>query len=221
MNLTQRLFTRFCFATAALVLPTVADNARADDMGVVGDSYGVGTPTTSGLAGASALASPDLSTGQVRATYSFHLNTARGASQPALQLSYRSDGPIAEAGRGWTLGMGGVERRGSPWPNYQNPAPGTALDATFSDRFFFADEPLVPICTVGLSTCPEGESMPKWAVGWHYFRLQREGMFARFFWSSDPKTWRIQMKNGETIELDGLKIDPRFPIALRRSPARC
>jgi RHS repeat-associated protein len=75
---------------------------------------------------------------------------------------------------------------------------------------FNGAEELVPICTVSGGNCSSelsGEAMPSWARdGWQYFRARIEGEYLRFFWSPDRKTWRIQAKSGQSVEL-GAPLD--------------
>ena len=68
--------------------------------------------------------------------------------------------------------------------------------------------------------------MPTWASGYQYFRPRVEGSFLRFFWSADHKTWKVQSKSGETMELGvpddgsgyvgGLETDPTNPARIFR-----
>src|SRR5690606_9490487 len=92
------------------------------------------------------------------------------------------------------------------------------------DRFTFnGGQELVPICDVVGNQCGAalpGERMPEWADGWHYYRPRVEGGFMRFFWSPDGRTWRVQSKDGTTLEL-GVALDgQRDPQALEANPAR-
>ena len=51
-----------------------------------------------------------------------------------------------------------------------------------------------------------GETFPAWATGWNYFRLAVDTTYDRFFWSPDHRTWVIQRRSGETLEL-GVPLD--------------
>jgi RHS repeat-associated protein len=169
--------------------------------------------------------SAELSTGIATYGVPFQLLEARGAAQPKLGLSYSSSGGHGVAGVGWGAGVPSISRqidRGIP--RYLDPAPGGPWTAD-QDRFVFGTVELVPICLVDGSTCgatlPAGETMPRWASGWQYFRPRVEGAFQRFFWSPDHRTWRIQDKSGTSMELgvpldrlsdvSGLEIDDAHP----------
>ncbi len=143
----------------------------------------------------------DPRTGAMTYRFPFELPAARGISGPGLALQYNSSTRDREAGYGWGLDLPSIEFRplsglarfdgsGVPLPVGQ-------------ERYAFAGQPLVPICTVG-SGCPaepETEGHPSWATGWGYYRIQVEGLFARFYMSGDRRTWRVQFKGGEVLEL--------------------
>ncbi|MBX3212311.1 MAG: hypothetical protein KF850_09785 [Labilithrix sp.] len=168
--------------------------------------------------------SAELSTGVARYQVAFELPTARGGAQPSLGLSYSSGGGHGIAGVGWGVGASAISRqldRGGP--KYRDPAPGGPWHPE-QDRFVSGTEELVPICLVSGATCAgaqAGEVMPEWASGWQYFRARVEGSFLRYFWSPDHRTWRVQSKNGVSMELgvplDGsddpgaLEVDPSAP----------
>src|SRR5207247_9856200 len=66
-----------------------------------------------------------------------------------------------------------------------------------------------PLGRVARAACAgalPGEAMPAWGSGWQYFRSRVEGGYLRFFWSPDHKTWRVQSKTGESMEL-GAPLD--------------
>jgi len=135
---------------------------------------------------------------------------ARGDADPSLDLSYSTSGGYGVAGVGWDIGAPFIARqtdRGSP--RYQDPASGGAWAPT-QDRFVFSGgQELVPICLVTGSSCvgaQQGEAMPAWASGWQYFRPRIEGSFLRFFWAPNHQTWRVQDKNGVSMEL-GAPLD--------------
>ncbi len=147
--------------------------------------------------------STQTSTGVATFSVPFALPRARGGVQPSLVLSYSSGGGHGLAGVGWDVGWAYIARqtdRGLPgyddrpqWHPQQ-------------DRFIFnGAQELVPICVVRSTSCastlPAGEAMPGWADGWQYFRSRIEGAYQRFFWSPDHRTWRVQSKTGESIEL--------------------
>jgi hypothetical protein len=76
------------------------------------------------------------------------------------------------------------------------------------DRFVFDGKPLVPICVVKGFGCvtsnaaPGALPLPAWATdGWIYFRLETDDSRARFFWSPNRRTWRVQFVGGEILEL--------------------
>ena len=49
--------------------------------------------------------------------------------------------------------------------------------------------------------------LPRWVTdGWIYFRLESDDSRARFFWSPDRRTWRVQFVGGEILE-------PGVPLA--------
>lgn len=165
---------------------------------VVGD-VGLGVPESGShsLANALAEASVELSSGVLRSSLRLILPAARGGPQPALGLGYSSANGIREAGVGWGLNLPVIERHNqSGPPAYVDPPAQGAFDPEQLDRLTYKGEPLVPICRVDNSVCPQvaSEPMPGWAYasGWMYYRLQRDSAFARFFWSPDRRTWRIQ-----------------------------
>lgn len=147
--------------------------------------------------GASPSAQPDPVTGIMRYTYRFELPAARGGPQPALALTYSSSSRDREAGYGWGLGVPSIEQR----PMSGNPR---FDDSPSDDRFVFEGQPLVRICTIGSSEqCPSDEILPSWVgAGWGYYRLQVEGMFARFFRGPKPARdrWLVQLKGGQRME---------------------
>jgi RHS repeat-associated protein len=151
----------------------------------------------------SPLATVEPAKGLARATVPFRLNAARGSAQPALNLVYSSEGGALTAGTGWGLDLPSIER--VPLSN-----PGVAL----GDRYVFAGHPIVPVCPPQQSQCPQtsAENMPTWATTgagspWTYYRAQVEGAFMRLFLSADGNTWRVEMKNGVTMEF-GLPLTP-------------
>ncbi len=175
-----------------------------------------GVPESGGQQAAGALASVDTSTGVAHSVVPFKLPTARGKVQPALSLEYSSTSGQREAGMGWGLTLPAIERHNNSGPPlYRDPESGNALDPNNEDHFTFAGQAIVPICLVGDSSrstsCTDaapGETMPSWAPGWHYFRLEADRLFARFFWSPDHATWVVQQKSGETMEFGTAQDDP-------------
>ncbi len=168
--------------------------------------------------------SAELSTGIARYQIPFELPAARGGAQPSLALSYSSAGGHGLAGVGWGFGAPTISRqidRGVP--KYQDPTPAGPWHPE-QDRFVSGADELVPICLVSGTACTEaepGEVMPAWASGWQYFRARVEGSFLRYFWSPDHRTWRVQSKDGISMELgvpldgsndaSGLEVDPSAP----------
>ena len=137
--------------------------------------------------------SADSKTGAMRYSYAFEVPTPRGAVTSTLSLTYDSSSRDGEAGYGWGLDLPVIERRPmSGRPRFFNPP--TRSD----ERFYFDGQPLVEICTVG--ACSGSAPLPSWASGWRYYRLQVEGLFARFFLAPSGKQWRVQLKGGEMLE---------------------
>lgn len=151
--------------------------------------------------------------GTAIAAVEFKHAAARGNAQPHVALHYESTAPEGEAGLGWGLEMPSIQRKNlSGLPNYQRDPAGpnaeTALQ-TLTDRFVFAGGPLVPLCTVGIgpNLCPGGEDLSHW-TGWHYFRQQVDTLHARFFWSADHMTWRVQLPSGNVMEFGAPHENP-------------
>ena len=166
--------------------------------------------------------SAQLSTGVATFTVPFSLPHARGGAQPSLALAYSSGGGHGLAGVGWDVGWPYVARQTERGlPGYDDRADWHPEQ----DRFVFnGGQELVPICVVHGTTCaatlPAGEAMPAWADGWQYFRVRVEGAFQRFFWSPDHRTWRVQSKSGESLEL-GVPLDGSgYSGALEADPGR-
>jgi RHS repeat-associated protein len=189
-------------ALAALLLPPWA---AADPTGV-SDPAATGVPAAAGYFGdAMAHGAPDGKTGAFTYTYSFALPSARGQVQPSLSLIYSSMARTREAGYGWGLDLPAIERRPmSGNPRFENDGAGTTPPGSFvggsasDERYFFDGQALVYLCTIGQGpACPAGEKQPDW-TGWRYYRLQREGMYARFYLKGDRKQWRVQLKGGAT-----------------------
>jgi RHS repeat-associated protein len=202
-------------------LPRLA--AHADYLG--GDPS-ASVPEASGatLAGALASAAVEPSSGALVSTLPIDVPAARGQAQPGLAVSYSSAAGIREAGVGWGLDLPSIDRS-TMWgaPNYNDPN---------GDRFLFNGQWLVAICTIadgggGKLSCPQASSepFPDWvAPGMTYFRLEND-TGARFFFSSDRFTWRVQLRGGEIIELgapwvsrntvgnwdDAIDFDDRLP----------
>ena len=152
--------------------------------------------------------STQLSTGAASFSLPILVPRARGGAQPTLSLSYGSGAGLGVAGMGWSLGVAYISREtDNGLPEYDD------RDAWHpgQDRFVFnGGQELVPVCDVAddldCSGALESERMPEWASGWMYFRARVEGSFSRFFWSPDRRTWRVQGKNGITLEL-GVPLD--------------
>jgi RHS repeat-associated protein len=195
-------------------LPTGADKTGVS-------SQAISVPSGAGkIQGMGESFSAQLSTGIATFNVPIALPASRGAAQPALALSYSSAGGQGVAGMGWSFGAAFIARQTDRGlPKYDDPDNGGAWHAE-QDRFVFnGGQELVPICLVGDGgTCPGklvhqqvgdsfvDEEMPCWASGWQYFRPRVEGSYQRFFWSPDHRTWRVQDKNGVTMEL-GLPLD--------------
>ncbi len=197
-------------------LPTGADKS-----GVT--SQAISIPKGAGkIEGMGESFSAQLSTGIATFTIPFALPSARGGSQPSLTLSYSSSSGHGVAGVGWELGVPFISRQTDRGlPKYKDPAEGGAWHPEM-DRFVFnGGQELVPICLVTGAACTgalAGEVMPAWANGWMYFRPRVEGSFLRFFWSRNHKTWVVQSKSGETMEL-GVPQDSERTDALETDPA--
>jgi RHS repeat-associated protein len=159
-----------------------------------------------------------LSTGAVGYSVPITMPGARGHARATLSLSYSSGAGLGLAGVGWSIGAPAIERQTDRGvPTYDDRASWHANQ----DRFTFAGSELVPICTVASGACTgalSGEVFPTWANGWQYFRSRIEGTFARTFWSADHKTWRVQGKDGTTMEF-GVPLDgTAYEGALERNP---
>ena len=199
--------------TASIGLPTGANKTGVS-------SQAISVPQGSGkIQGMGESFSAQLSTGIATFAVPFALPSARGGAQPSLGLSYSSSGGHGIAGVGWELGVPFIARQTDRGlPQYKD---GTAWTPT-QDRFVFnGGQELVPICLVGsdcASKIVSGEVIPSMFNGWQYFRPRVEGSFLRFFWSPDHRTWHVQSKSGEVMELgvpaDGsgysgaLEVDP-------------
>jgi RHS repeat-associated protein len=166
------------------------------------------------LANALAAVALDPSTGVLTSRLPIDSPAARGVPQPGLELNYNSAAGIREAGVGWGLNLPTIERRNRDGaPRYLDPD-FTVGNMPGADHFVFDGKPLVPICVVKLPTCVNSISppantlgtaalpLPTWATdGWMYFRLQTDDSRARFFWSANHRTWRVQFAGGEILEL--------------------
>jgi RHS repeat-associated protein len=148
---------------------------------------------------------PDPVTGAMGYSVPFELPAARGQAQPQLGLTYSSSASDREAGYGWGIDLPSIERHPlSGWPKYIDN--GKAAD---EDRYAYSGQSLVFVCVIGAASCPAGGGpMPPWATGWRSYRLQVEGMFSRFFLSPDRRTWRVQQKGGELLEIGVPLVDP-------------
>jgi hypothetical protein len=154
--------------------------------------------------------SNQLSTGTGSFSIPISLPATRGGADASLSLSYSTSGGHGLAGVGWDVGVPYIARqtdRGNPL--YQDPAAGAGWYPG-QDRFVFnGGQELVPVGLVTGTTCANalpGEAMPSWADKWQYFRARVEGSFLRFFWSPDHRTWRVQDKSGQSIEI-GVPLD--------------
>ena len=220
-SLELRLSFRFHRLTSAVLLAVgIRLFAQVPDLP---SANGPGSPVfgiseSGGQQAAGGLAQVDIATGVLHSNIAFKLPTARGAVQSSLSLEYNSSSGQREAGLGWGLTLPSIERHNDSGPPfYHDPNPGEPLDPKDEDHFTYAGHPLVPICLVGpnkqrrgrpCTAAAPGESMPSWAQGWHYFRLEADAIFARFFWSPNHLTWIVQYKDGETMELGTALDDP-------------
>ncbi len=184
-----------------------------DSLAIGGDKTGVSSqaiaiPQGSGkLQGMGESFSAQISTGVAGYSIPFALIGARGDAQPSLVLGYSSSAGRGVAGVGWEVGVPFIARQTDRGiPRYLDPPAGGAWQPT-QDRFVFnGGQELVPICLVTGGACTGalvGEVIPSWAAGWLYFRPRIEGSYQRFFWSPDHRTWRVQSKEGVTLELGG------------------
>jgi RHS repeat-associated protein len=209
-------------AGAAAVTTPGAPTPNPDSLAVGGDKTGVSSQAISVPQGAGKIQgmgesfSTQLSTGVANFSVPFALVPARGHAQPSLSLSYSSASGHGVAGVGWDVGVPFIARQTDRGlPRYSDPPQGAAWQPT-QDRFVFnGGHELVPICLPQGGSCNDGtgssavlpnEVMPVWSDGWQYFRPRVEGSFLRFFWSPDHRTWRVQSKSGETMEL-GAPLD--------------
>ena len=174
--------------------------------------------------------SEQLSTGVATGQVPIALPDARGGAQPGLALVYSSANGHGVAGVGWDIGVASISRQTDRGlPAYLDPPAGGDWTPQ-QDRFVIGADELVPICLVQAGgICARslpGEVMPEWANGWQYFRTRIEGRFARFFWSPDHRTWRVQDKSGVDAEfgvpldgsgdVGGLETDPDHPTHIFR-----
>ena len=183
-----------------------------------GSSLGAPIAELNGLAAtATSLLDVNPMNGAPTSTIPFELPLARGAAQPSLSLHYfpNEDG---EVGRGWTLQMPTIDRK-PLWglPHYaSDPLPADPVTKD-TDRFTFAGQPLVPICKIANGICMPAAPAPALLEpfgaaleGWHYFRLGVDSSFARFFWSPDLRTWRVQDPSGIVAEYGVPTTEPTY-----------
>ncbi len=182
----------FGFFVAAI---TVAPRVSADDPSGPANEIGAFGEGRTGDAQSSA----DPVTGAMRYGFAFATPPARGVPQQGLSLSYNSSTRDREAGYGWGLDLPVIEYKPlSGWPKFD---PGTGQPIGIP-RYVFNGQTLVKLCAVG-GACPEEPSTsghPTWAQGWSYYRLQVEGLFARFYHSPDRRTWRVVLKGGQLLQ---------------------
>ncbi|MBN2193486.1 MAG: hypothetical protein JW751_11785, partial [Polyangiaceae bacterium] len=208
---------------AVAELPGLADIPR--DVAALAKGSGEVSPQSIALPGGAGTSlgmgesfSAQLTTGTVSYSVPLALPTARGNAQPSLGLGYSSGSGFGIAGQGWSVGAPAISRqvdRGPP--SYDDRADWHPEQ----DRFLLGGTELVPICTVTSGACSgarAGEVMPIWAGGWQYFRARVEGSFTRVFWSPDHRTWRVQSKEGVTLEL-GVPLDASdYELGLEANP---
>jgi hypothetical protein len=202
------------FASVLSAAPAIADDAAAFGGSIAMPSSGSGAASND-----LAATTVDPSTGTLSSSYPFRLEAARGSVAVSLSLQYSSAAGVGYAGYGWTVGAEEIHRV-HPSGNLGAPTyatPGT--DALPWDRFSYGGAFLVPLCIIGGSGglagpaagCPllEGETLPSQATnGWVYFRREVEGAFDRFFLSPDQRTWIIEQKDGQTLQLGAPLDDP-------------
>lgn len=197
----KNLRERALAAAIAITALFMTGHSSADPVST-GDPADLSSSAASGIfaEGGRSSAAPDPVSGILRYSYAFELPAARGGPQPQLALAYSSSSSDGEAGYGWSLNVPMIERR----PMSGNPRfeVSTGTRPTSDERFFFAGQPLVRVCSsVASGDCP-GEPHPDWATtgGWRYYRLQVEGLFARFYLSPDRRQWRVQLKGGQRMD---------------------
>lgn len=206
-------------------LPSVVSLPKADN-GI--STQAISVPSGAGTPGGMGESfSAQLTTGIATLTVPFAVPSPRGSAEVSLGLAYSSTGGQGVAGVGWSLvGEVAIARQTDRGiPRYDDRSDWHPQQ----DRFVFGAQELVPICMVSGSSCTgalAGEVMPVWAQGWQYFRARIEGGFLRFFWSPDHKTWRVQSKDGMSLELGvpldgtgyvgGLETNPLQPAEIYR-----
>lgn len=155
---------------------------------------------------------PDPVTGAMAYAMPLQLPRARGAAQPTLSVTYNSSATDREAGYGWAMRLPSIERKPlSGWT--RNIDDGNPIH---EDRYVFGTQPLVFVCVVGATGCDHAAvPPPAWAAGWRSYRLQVEGLFARFYLDPSRTTWRVQMKGGIVQELGA----PLFETGVSPQPA--
>ena len=140
----------------------------------------------------------DPRTGAMTYDYTFDLPSARGLVGPSLSLKYNSSMGDGNVAYGWSLAVPTIERR----PLSGLPRSNSAGEPIGGDRYVFDGQPLVKICAIG-DACPDEpftSGHPAWATGWSYFRLQNEGLFARFYMNPSRTTFRAVFKGGDMVE---------------------
>ena len=183
------------FAVVCLGILLVPMRSHADDAAPTQAQFGEENPSFSQV---------DSRTGAMTYSYAFELPSARGLSGPTLALRYNSSMGDGNVAYGWSLSVPTIERRtlsGLP----RSTASGDPIGA---ERYAFDGQPLVKICQIG-GACPSEPSTsghPAWAEGWSYFRLQNEGLFARFYMSPARTTFRAVFKGGDMVEF-GLPLE--------------
>ncbi len=215
--------SQWCRSAIAILVAIAAfpENAFAQSFTGTGGFTAAATAVDNGpVPQTPALVSADGVTGAATMALPFALIPARGGVQPQLGLNYRSTDGVGDAGVGWSFGLPVIERRplsgvpnacGDPSANCSG-HPAAVTSAT--DRFRFSGQPLVPLCTIGVGgsatlPCPSAEPMPPWATtGWSYFRPEYDPAGTRLFWSPDGRTWRVEFKSGETMELGAPTVGP-------------
>ena len=134
--------------------------------------------------------------------FNFELPQPRGAVSTSLGLVYQSSGKDGEAGYGWGLAIPSIWRAPlTGWPEYDDER----------DRFVYQGRPLSFVCIVGDTKDGCGpDPMPAWAKGWRHYREKYDQSFARYFYSPDGNTWRVQKKGGTITEFGRALFAPEL-----------
>ena len=197
-RLRRRLDLRMSLTTAAIAIAlTAAPGVVHADDGVA--TYAVGNFGSAGATNASV----DVATGTARASYPLVFPPARAQPQPILSLQYSHVGGMSEVGKGWSLGLPVIERRGLAGgpPRFDE-----------NDVYYLSGTPLLFVCGVSGTTCSANGSfvlMPQWASGWTMYRPAVDPAYTRVFKFGD--TWRVQQQSGAIMEFGVPRLAPGIP----------